>query len=86
MPRLASFYGIQIRMQPREHGVPHFHASYEGRVVSVGIRPIIVLSGSIRSRALGMVLEWASLHQDELESAWNIIMTGGEPSQIEPLN
>ena len=73
-------------MQPREHGVPHFHAAYEGRVVSVGIRPIIVLAGGIRSRALGMVLEWASRHQDELEAAWNAIDLGREPRQIEPLD
>lgn len=73
-------------MQPLEHGVPHFHAVYEGRAVSIGIRPIIVLAGGIRGRALGMVLEWASLHQEELEAAWVAIMAGREPQAIEPLN
>jgi hypothetical protein len=55
-------------------------------VVSVGIRPIVVLAGAIRARALGMVLEWASQHQDELETAWHTVMAGDEPEQIEGLH
>ncbi len=86
MPKLSEFFGIQIRIQPREHRLPHFHAAYEGRVVSIGIRPIILLAGSIRPRALGLVLEWASEHQDELETAWDAVMAGREPEQIEPLH
>jgi hypothetical protein len=35
MPKLSEFYGIQIAMWPNDHGVPHFHARYEGNVVMV---------------------------------------------------
>ena len=29
MPKLSEFYGIQIFIYGREHGVPHFHAKYQ---------------------------------------------------------
>lgn len=85
MPILSEFFGIEIRMWPTEHGVAHFHARYEGRTVSIGIRPLAVLRGSIRQRALMLVLEWALQHQQELESAWNDLRAGREPGRIEPL-
>jgi hypothetical protein len=28
VPRISEFYGIVIAMYYREHGVPHFHATY----------------------------------------------------------
>lgn len=31
MPVIATFFGIVIRMFYREHGVPHFHAEYQGQ-------------------------------------------------------
>jgi Domain of unknown function (DUF4160) len=34
----SSFYGIVIAMYYREHGVPHFHATYAGEIVVVSIQ------------------------------------------------
>ncbi|MBI4446676.1 MAG: DUF4160 domain-containing protein [Acidobacteria bacterium] len=31
MPVVSVFFGIVIRMFHREHGVPHFHAEYQGQ-------------------------------------------------------
>jgi len=70
---------------PDDHGVAHFHARYEGRTVSIGVRPLSVMRGSIRQRALMLVLEWAVQHQEELETAWNDMRAGREARSIEPL-
>ena len=34
MPVVSTFFGIEIRMYYREHGVPHFHAEYRGERAS----------------------------------------------------
>lgn len=66
---LCRFLGIVIAMFYREHGPPHFHATYGDDEVVVGIA-----DGSVSSRfprrALGLVLEWAELHRTELEANW----------------
>lgn len=31
MPVISTFFGIVIRMFYQEHGVPHFHAEYQGQ-------------------------------------------------------
>jgi hypothetical protein len=59
-----------IAMYYREHGVPHFHATYAGETVVVSIETGEVLAGTVAPRALRLVLEWAGLHRDELRSNW----------------
>jgi len=86
MPKLSEFYGIKITMFANEHGVPHFHAHYEGVSVVIGIQPLTVLAGSIRARGLALAMEWAAKHQAELLAAWNALQTGGKPEKIEPLD
>ena len=58
-----------IRIFYDDHNPPHFHAEYGGYEVLVDIGTLAVLSGKLPARALGMVTEWASLHQDELRAA-----------------
>lgn len=31
MPVISTFFGIVIRMFYRDHGIPHFHAEYQGQ-------------------------------------------------------
>ena len=70
VPRISTFYGIGIYMHWREHQPPHFHAVYGDDEVSVGIVPVTVLRGGLPPRALTMVLDWARLHQRELQTDW----------------
>jgi hypothetical protein len=46
---------------------------------------IPVLSGHLLSRALGLVIEWATIHQQELKKVWRQAMRHQELSKIEPL-
>lgn len=71
MPELSRFLGIVITMFYREHGPPHFHASYGDFDVEVSIRDGVV-TGQFPKRALRLVLEWYDLHRDELLEDWEL--------------
>ncbi len=57
MPELSRFYGIIIRMFYGDHAPPHFHAVYQGEQVQINIETLAVMNGSMRRRALVLVLE-----------------------------
>lgn len=69
-----------------DHPPPHFHAAYQGEEVQVHLETLEVMKGQIRRRALGLVLEWAVLHRDELRRAWEMASRNEEPDKIEPLD
>jgi hypothetical protein len=54
-----------------EHGPPHFHAKYAEHKATIGIDPIIILSGRLPARARRLVVEWASPHRSELAANWD---------------
>jgi len=70
MPKISEFYGISIFMYYRDHPPPHFHAQYAGQQVLISIDSGDVISGTVPSRALGMVREWAKLRRAELAADW----------------
>lgn len=83
--RVSLFYGIAIEMWFGNHGPPHFHAIYEGQEAKVGLDNTL-LGGSLPPRALELVHEWASLHQDELQDAWAQCSCWEYPRPIAPLD
>ena len=85
MPEVSRFYGVVIRMYFREHGPTHFAAEYGGDEVLVGIEDLAVLEGRLPPRALGFVIEWASLHQADLRAAWERARRHEAPGEIAPL-
>lgn len=70
MPEISRFYGIIIKMYFDDHPPPHFHAEYGEYEGLVNINTLALFSGALPPRALGMVIEWASLHQEELVALW----------------
>jgi len=80
MPKISEFFGIAIYIYYRDHAPPHFHAIYGGEEALVAIEDLSVLQGRIPPRALGLVTEWASMHQEELMRVWN------QARQHEPLD
>ena len=69
-----------------DHAPPHFHAVYQGEEVQVNIETLEVMAGNISRRALAFVLEWASLHREELRRAWHTAAQNQEPDKIAPLD
>ena len=71
MPELSRFYGIVIRMYFDDHPPPHFHAEYDEYEAVININTLAIVAGKLPSRALGLVIEWASLHQEALHLEWD---------------
>ena len=86
MPEVSRFFGISIRMYFDDHNPPHFHAIYGDAEAEVGIAPIALLRGRFPRRALGMVMEWAAVHQQELLENWGLVHNDQIPNRIEPLD
>lgn len=84
MPVISRFLGIAIRMFYREHGPPHFHASYGDHRIVVAIQTGAV-DGHFPPRALGHVMEWYHLHRQELLSDWQLAAQGKPLEPIPPL-
>jgi hypothetical protein len=68
-----------------DHNPPHFHVEYNEYEVVISINDLQVLKGSLPSRALGLVMEWADLHKSELMDNWNSVQENGKYIKIAPL-
>jgi len=85
MPEISRFYGIIIKMFFDDHNPPHFHAIYGELEAIINIQTLGVISGSLTPRALGLVMEWASLHQNELLQDWQQAKNLQPLDKIDPL-
>lgn len=85
VPRLCTFYGIVIWMYRPDHPPPHFHAQYGEHVAQIELATLRVLNGSLPTRALRLVREWASAHEDELDDNWERAQALEPLVPIEPL-
>ncbi len=68
-----------------DHWPSHFHAQYEAQEVLLAIDTLAVIAGRLPPRAFGMIMEWASLHQEELREAWTRAKNLQPPGKIDPL-
>lgn len=84
MPEISRFFGVVIAMFYREHGVPHFHASYGDLRASVEVETGR-LHGQLPSRVAALVLEWRALHGAELLENWQRARDGLPLNPIAPL-
>lgn len=86
MPELARFYGIVIQMYFGAHPPPHFHAIYGGHKAVIDIESLALIEGQLPPRARGLVIEWATIHQEELRRAFRKASSLEAPDKIAPLN
>ena len=70
MPTISEFFGILIRMYWDDHPPPHFHAIYGEHEAQYNIATLDIINGALPRRAHALVVEWASLHRDELMKNW----------------
>jgi hypothetical protein len=85
MPEICRFFGIIIYMNYRDHRPPHFHAIYGEYEALINIERVSVLIGYLPPRALGLVIEWASMHKEELKKVWKQAVNYQKLDKIEPL-
>lgn len=85
MPEISRFFGIIVAMFYNEHNPPHFHARYGDYKVEIEICTLSVLAGKFPPRALGLLIEWATQHQEELTANWQLARAAAELNRITPL-
>jgi hypothetical protein len=85
MPTISMFFGICIRMFYDDHTPPHFHAQYGEFKTKIAIDTLEILEGYLPNRALGLVLEWAVIHRNELRADWELCVNKQQLKKISPL-
>ena len=85
MPEISRFFGIVIAMFYDDHAPAHFHVRYGGQKAIIAIATLAVLGGKLSPRVLGMVMEWAALHQQELLEDWKLAEQLAPLKAISPL-
>ena len=68
-----------------DHNPPHFHAMYNEYKAVISIRDFSLLQGDLPPKAMGMVIEWTRLHQEELLREWELARNMEPLFTIEPL-
>ncbi|MCL4533446.1 MAG: DUF4160 domain-containing protein [Deltaproteobacteria bacterium] len=85
MPEISRFFGIIISIFYDDHNPPHFHARYGDYDALIKIEDFAVIKGHLPPRALGLVVEWANIHKNELMENWKMAVENKSLFQIEPL-
>lgn len=85
MPEISRFLGIVIKMFHDDHAPPHFHAYYCEYEASFSIDSLTLMEGKLPPRIKGLVIEWASAHQDALRANWKSLRKNQTYKKIEPL-
>ncbi|MGB3513024.1 MAG: DUF4160 domain-containing protein [Microcoleaceae cyanobacterium] len=85
MPEISRFLGIIITMYYNDHPPPHFHVRYNQQKALIDIENLSILEGRLTPRILGLVIEWAAIHQRELLENWQRAREQNPLEKIEPL-
>jgi hypothetical protein len=85
VPEISRFFGIVIAMYFNDHDPPHFHARYGEQRGRFAIEDLRMIDGTMSLRVRGLIIEWASQHQQELIDNWDRTRTRQSLRKIEPL-
>jgi hypothetical protein len=85
MALVSDFYGIKVKIYHNDHFPPHFHAYYNGNEVLIEIRTLTIYKGSLPSKQLKQVLDWAKQNQEQLFECWELAYDHKTVPKIPPL-
>jgi hypothetical protein len=68
-----------------DHNPPHFHAIYGEYKAVISIQDFAILEGDLPPKAVGLVMEWARAHNNELLKDWDFARKKKSLFPIEPL-
>ena len=57
--------------KPKEHEPSHIHAVYDNYKAVFNIQTFEIEEGNMPRRAKALVVEWLTLHKDELQQMWD---------------
>ena len=81
----STFYGILIQMYYDDHNPPDFHVIYGDYKAVIAIQDFAILEGDLPPKAVGLVMEWARAHKNELLKEWDFARKKKSLFPIEPL-
>lgn len=64
---------------------PHFHAIYNDLEGVFELSTFQMLEGNLPARVKGLVIEWATLHKQELLDNWNSLTKNGIYKKNRPI-
>jgi hypothetical protein len=85
MPEISRFFGMVVTMYYSDHPPEHFHVRYGRQRAQFSIETMVPLRGKLSPRAVRLIAEWTSLHQDELYENWDLARQRKPLKPIEPL-
>jgi len=85
MPEVSRFFGIVVAMHYNDHPPPHVHAYYHDSMIQVSIASGARHSGKFPARAERLLMEWLSLHREELLMNWELARHRRPLRRIDPL-
>ena len=85
MPEISRLLSIVIKMFADDHNPLHFHAFYAEYEALIEIDGISIFAGRLPPRVVGLVLEWTTIHQQELLDDWDRAQDHQPLAKIEPL-
>ena len=62
---------FEIRTKEQGHNVPHIHACYENKNISISLVDFSVLSGNIPKKQVMIAVKWTKDNIDLLRMKWN---------------
>lgn len=87
MPIISQFYGIIIQMffnEKGKHNQPHIHVKYNEYKAVYNLDGDMI-EGKLPKKQRKLIEAWIYIHEEELNSLWNIMQEQGEFFKIEPL-
>ena len=85
MSEISTFLGITVYMYFDGHSSPHFHVLYNGRHGAFSLLPLNYFSGNLPPKVVGLVLDWAVPHKNELLANWDSVKKTGTCQKIPSL-
>jgi hypothetical protein len=85
MPEISRFLGIIITIYYKDNTSTHFHVRYNQQKAIIDIKNLTILQGQLSPRILGLVIEWAAIHQQELKENWQLARLNEPLQPILPL-
>lgn len=70
MPEISRFFGIIIRMYVNDHEPSHIHCIYGEKESVFDLNNMLFEDKNFSPRARNLVIEWASIHRNELLNMW----------------
>ena len=82
MSEISAFLGITIYMNFESHDQPHFQAFYDGLHGMFSISKLSYSEGNLPPKVVGLVIDWAELHREELLANWESMKNTGSCRRI----